>query len=127
MLRIFFPIGMQMTIHHRQSFCCPACGSTIGQAATVDDVKSAITAPAHRIIFDALSRSVGASVRRDTLVDRIYGDRPDGGPERADVILKVQVSQLRRKIEPYGWTISVSKGGSGHLAQWRLIPTIKHP
>jgi len=125
MSEIFSPSGDIMTIHSRQSFSCPACGHGIGEAASVDHVKEAITAPAHRIIFEALSRKVGSSVRRDMLLNRIYGDRPDGGPEHADTILKVQVSQLRRKIEPYGWTISVSKGGSGQLAQWRLIPTTK--
>lgn len=106
-----------------QQFTCPCCGGFIGEAAAVNDVRAAITAPAHRLIFDLLSRAVGQPVMREALIDRMYGARADGGPERADKILAVQVSQLRRRIEPYGWTISISKGGSGYLAQWRLIPT----
>lgn len=106
-----------------QTYTCPCCGGFIGEAAPIEQVKEAITAPAHRIIFDLLARSIGQAVRRDTIIDRIYGGRADGGPETADRILKAQVSQLRRRIEPFGWTITVSKGGSGYLAQWRLIPT----
>lgn len=106
-----------------QTFTCPCCGGLIGEAAPVEEVRQYVTAPAHRIIFDILSRSVGRPVFRDALIHLIYGGRADGGPERADKVLAVQVSQLRRRIEPFGWTISSSKGGSGIHAQWRLIPT----
>lgn len=106
-----------------QAFCCPSCGGFIGEAAPVDKVRDAITAPAQRVIFDLLSRSMGTAVMRDTIMDRMYAHRSDGGPDTADQVLKATVSQLRRRIEPFGWTISASKGGAGHLAQWRLIPT----
>lgn len=106
-----------------QQYSCPCCGGFIGEAAPIEQVRESITAPAQRIIFDLLSRSIGYAVRRDAIIDRMYGDRADGGPETADLILKAQVSQLRRRIEPFGWTVSVSRGGAGHLAQWRLIPT----
>lgn len=109
-----------------QSYACPACGGFIGEAAPIDQVKSAITAPSQRLIFDLLSRSVGQPVMRDTMIDLMYSHRADGGPDTADHVLKAMVSQLRRRIEPFGWTISTSKGGSGYLAQWRLIPTEAH-
>lgn len=106
-----------------QQFSCPCCGSFIGEASTIEQVRESLTAPAQRLIFDALARSVGKPVHRETLFDRIYGNRADGGPERGEQVLTVHVSQLRRKIEPFGWTITASRGGSGNLAQWRLIPT----
>lgn len=105
-----------------QSYCCPACGGFIGEAAPIEQVKKSITAPAQRLIFDLLARSVGVPVMREAIIDRIYGGRSDGGPETADLIMKSQVSKLRRILESWGWTISVSKGGSGNFAQWRLIP-----
>lgn len=114
-----------MTIHARNIYSCPCCGNSIGEAAPIEQVKETITPPALRIIFDMLSRSIGQPVMRHIIIERIYGNRRDGGPETADTILKSQVSQLRRRIEPFGWTITVSRGGAGDLAQWRLIPTIK--
>lgn len=106
-----------------QSFTCPCCGGFIGEAAGIDQVREAITAPAHRIIFDLLSRSIGSPVMRDRVMERMYGGRADGGPDNAGKVLAVQVSQLRRKLQPFGWTISGSSGGVGEFAQWRLIPT----
>jgi hypothetical protein len=106
-----------------QSYCCPSCGGFIGEASPIEKVREALTAPSQRLIFDALSRPVGRSVHRETLFSLIYGNRRDGGPDRGEHVLTVHVSQLRRKIEPFGWTITASRGGSGNLAQWRLIPT----
>lgn len=114
-----------MNAHHKiQHFSCPTCGGHLGEAAKIDDVRAALTRPAWRTIFDLLARAPGRSVMRDTLIEALYGDRADGGPERADHVIKAHVSQLRRIIEPFGWTITVSRGGSGHLAQWKLIPTL---
>jgi DNA-binding response OmpR family regulator len=101
---------------------CPTCGSFIGEAATLEAVREAITAPVKRTIFDALSRRPGKPVMRDSILSAVYGNRRDGGPERADHILQVQVCQLRRQIEPFGWTIENGRGGAGAHAQWRLIP-----
>ncbi|NSX90115.1 winged helix-turn-helix domain-containing protein [Agrobacterium tumefaciens] len=81
-----------------------------------------ITQPSRRIIMAMLSEKPGKAVYRDRIIDRIYGGRADGGPEAADHVLMVIVSQLRRQIEPFGWTITNSRGGAGNLAQWRLIP-----
>ncbi|MDM9643859.1 hypothetical protein [Rhizobium sp. S163] len=106
-----------------QTYCCPSCGGFIGEAAPIEQVRESITVPAQRIIFDLLSRSIGRAVHRNAIIELMYGGRSDGGPDTADHVVKAQVSQLRRRIEPFGWTISVSRGGSGHLAQWRLIPT----
>jgi DNA-binding response OmpR family regulator len=110
-----------------QSFCCPSCGGYIGEAAAVDTVRESISAPAKRLIFDMLTRRVGRPVLKDAIIEAVYGSRSDGGPDNASTIVQVLVSQLRRQIEPYGWTISNSRGGAGELAQWKLIPTERGP
>lgn len=113
-----------MDTHTRiQTFCCPVCGGNIGEASTLDQVRGAITRPSLRTIFDMLAERPGRAVQRDAIIDALYGHRADGGPEHADHITKVFVSQIRRAIEPFGWTVTVSRGGSGSLAQWKLIPT----
>lgn len=112
-----------MNAHPRiQTFTCPCCKGFIGEAAPIEQVREYVTAPSRRLILDMLSKRIGAPVLRDNIMSRMYGSRADGGPESGDTVLKVMVSQLRRQIEPYGWTITGSRGGSGELAQWRLIP-----
>jgi DNA-binding response OmpR family regulator len=110
-----------------QKFSCPCCGSDIGEAASLDAVAEAVSSPTRNTILEMLARNIGRPVRRDTMIDRLYGDRPDGGPDAASSILMVQVSRLRREIEPFGWTVSNGKGGAGDRAQWRLIPLEKGP
>lgn len=105
-----------------QPCTCPTCGGFIGEAAPIEAVREAVTAPVKRSILSELSRKPGKPVRRDQILTAVYGNRPDGGPERADHVLQVQVSQLRKQIEPFGWTIENGRGGSGNFAQWRLIP-----
>ncbi len=105
-----------------QSFSCPCCGGFIGEAAPIDQVRQFVTAPGRRLILDMLSRSPGSPVHRDLIIGRMYAGRSDGGPDSGAQVVAVTVSQLRRQIEPFGWTVSNSKGGGGELAQWRLIP-----
>lgn len=125
MALIFLFRGGIMETNSRMQVCtCPTCGGSIGEAAPINAVRDAVTAPMRRIIFDTLSRSPGQPVMREVIVSRIYGGRSDGGPDDADHVVKATVSQLRRQIEPFGWTITHGRGGSGNLAQWRLIPTV---
>lgn len=105
-----------------QTITCPCCGGFMGEAAPIEAVREAVTSPVKRSIFEELSRQPGQPVSRDVLRTATYAHRRGVAAENADHVLKVQVSQLRRCIEPYGWTISTNKGGSGNLAQWRLIP-----
>lgn len=105
-----------------QSFSCPCCGGFIGEAAPLEQVRKSVTAPGRRLILDMLSKTPGSPVHRDLIIGRMYGGRSDGGPDDGDHVVKAMVSQLRRQIEPFGWTVTNSKGGAGALAQWRLIP-----
>lgn len=106
-----------------RKYSCPCCGGDIGEAASLEAVAEAVSSPTRNTILSMLIRSIGRPVLRDAMIDRLYGDRADGGPERAANIIMVQVSRLRREIEPFGWTITNGKGGAGENAQWRLIPT----
>ena len=42
---------------------------------------------------------------REALIDAMYGDRPDGGPEYAKKIIDISICKLRRKLVPFGVTI----------------------
>ena len=105
-----------------QTFTCPCCGGHIGEAAPLSALVEAVSSPTRRAIVELLSARAGRPVMRDAILERVYGGRADGGPDTADKVIMTQVSRLRREIEPFGWTITHGKGGSGERAQWKLIP-----
>lgn len=47
------------------------------------------------------------------LADRLYSDRPDGGPINANKCIHAFVFCLRKKIKPLGLTIECAQGGDG--------------
>lgn len=94
---------------------CPCCKGFIGEAAPLEQVRRFVTS-VHKVqIFDMLASEPGAPVYRKDVSAALYG-------KAVGNVLAVTVSQLRREIEPYGWTITFGKGGNSSLAQWRLIP-----
>ncbi|MCB5205034.1 hypothetical protein LH464_21445 [Neorhizobium sp. T786] len=107
-----------MNVHSRISaYTCPCCGGSIGEAAPLDQVRRFVTS-SHKVkIFDMLAAEPGAPVYRRDVSAALYDGKVVGN------VLASNVSQLRREIEPYGWTITYGKGGNTPLAQWRLIPT----
>ena len=99
------------------SFTCPCCKGFIGEAAPLDQVRRFVTSSQKVKIFDMLAADPGAPVYRKDVSAALYDGDVVGN------VLASTVSQLRREIEPYGWTITNGKGGNTPLAQWRLIPT----
>lgn len=53
-------------------------------------------------IIGALRRANGRMVSQSTLVDAMYGDREDGGPDDAKRVLHVLICRLRRQGHPIG-------------------------
>ena len=60
-----------------------------------DSVLSA-GAPLQRCVLAALAVDVGRSVKVDTLIDRVWGDRP---PPRPRATIQTYVTALRRLLE----------------------------
>jgi len=104
-----------------QSYCCPACGGFIGEAAPIDEVKKAISSPSRRCILDLLAADVG---RHRTRLDMQSALSQLGRTARvlSPKNIHVQVCNLRKEIEPFGWTIANSTGAP-FAAQYRLVPT----
>ncbi len=109
-------------IPQTSQFSCPCCGNTIATAAPVDMVKDKISRGHNERIFSLLASRLGRFVSKDAIVEHIYGDDPDGGPDRADHVVSVLVNKLKNSIEPYGWTIKSIGRGSGNKAHYSLAP-----
>jgi hypothetical protein len=64
-------------------------------------------------------------VRRHTLsnhqiVEAVYADDPNGGPENAIGALEAQMYHIRKKLAPYGVTITTLDFGSRYGAKYHL-------
>lgn len=105
-----------------QTVMCPCCGGFMGEAAPLDAVREKVRMGHQLIILDLLSRRVGRLVSNTDIVDAMYGDRADGGPENCGNVAKVTICRLKKTIEAFGWTIVSVGRGSGNTASYRLQP-----
>lgn len=111
-----------MNAHPRiATYQCPCCGGFIGEAAPIDEVKKAVTSPSRRCILDILSEEIGRHRTRREIVAALL----ENGHCRTTMVspktVHVQVCNLRKQIEPFGWTVANSTAVP-HAAQYRLIP-----
>jgi hypothetical protein len=58
-------------------------------------------------------------VPRDELVSRLYGGRRDGGPEFAEVAIRMAISRLRRRLAVH--SIDLLTIGQGHSTEGYMI------
>jgi hypothetical protein len=55
------------------------------------------------------------------LIEIVYADDPDGGPEAAQSSISRTVMRVRMKIKRFGWTIPLARRGPGSTG-YRLQP-----
>lgn len=106
-----------------QSYTCPCCHGFIGEAAPIDAVLERVARGQKKTILELLSRRVGRTVAKDSVLAILYDERADGGPDNPSLVLAAQISSLRKFIGRYGWSIITSGGGRGSPTFYRLIPT----
>lgn len=106
---------------------CPCCGATLASGPPTWLVELFILCPAERRLMKVLARRFPWYVDREILIDALYGDRSDGGPLSANNVLSVHLCQLRRALEPFGWTVSKGTSGRGGCGRHRLEKTGQRP
>ncbi|MDQ0320020.1 hypothetical protein QO002_002158 [Pararhizobium capsulatum DSM 1112] len=106
-----------------QTYTCPCCHGYIGEAAPIDAVLERVARGQQKTILELLSRRVGKTVAKDTVLSLLFDDRADGGPDNAGHVLAVQIFHLRKFVGAYGWSIVTTGGGRGASTFYRLIPT----
>lgn len=106
-----------------QTYSCPCCGGSIGEAAPIDAVLERVPRGQQKSILELLSKRAGRTVDKESVLSILYDDRADGGPENPSLVIAAQLSYLRKFLGPYGWSIVTSGGGRGSQTCYRLIPT----
>lgn len=77
-------------------------------------------------LFQILEKAGQAGISRTDLMDKMYADRIDGGPDSPNV-LNVQKTYTNRRLLRHGLSIVTS---GGHYALWRLekiVPVVDSP
>ncbi len=100
---------------------CPCCGGEVTKLP-VSALISIPMQPQHRSVAAALASAYPRRLPMGALIDALYANDPNGGPEQASNVIIVRVSQLRKKLMPYGWTVSSGVDGPGSHAGYRLEP-----
>lgn len=102
-----------------KTYCCPACGHTIGEASSVERIMDADLTRQQRVIIQSLSNPVGEWVRVGALEKAIFENNETGrdlATHRQSI--SVQISRVQSVIRALGWFIASDRRGC-----YRLIPT----
>lgn len=100
---------------------CPCCNQPVEGVSPHALLDIALTNQ-EKIVLEQLINGYPRRVARDHLIDAIYGDRADGGALTAPNVISVLIGKIRKKVEPHGWTIPCSKGGTGHYGAYSIEP-----
>ena len=86
--------------------CCPHCGQTLPPA--FPDVH---LTPQQARIYERVRKAGKWGIRSDDLIDWLYADREDGGPDSAVKVLHCQVSKMNKRLKPFGKAVRAPPGG----------------
>lgn len=89
--------------------CCPVCGGAlqvhlgvayhVQERVLVSSTYSITFTKSEDVIFHALwVRRSGGIITREFILERLYGDDPEGGPENCDRVVHVLLSKIRKKL-----------------------------
>lgn len=104
---------------------CPCCGGPMASQAPVEALSQAPVPNQQRRILDALASAYPNDVTKAQLIDALYWDDIDGGPDDPSNVIGQQICRLRPVLASYGWTIPTAKGGRGSYGRYRLMPLEK--
>lgn len=88
---------------------CPNCGFKHAAEPYAEELYDLRLPNLERSALARLISARGGIVSNNQLVDHLWGDSIDGGPDGARHTVMSYMSKIRRKIEPLGWSISGRK------------------
>lgn len=85
---------------------CPNCGfrqSSDGYGSDLGDLQLPAS---ERAVLSRLIEARGAWVSMENMIDTLYGDRADGGPDRANKTVQCHISKLRKRMSDTPWKVT---------------------
>ena len=99
---------------------CPFCGTKLQQPPDLSQLAVLPNQRLKRRLLDALLAAYPRGLSTEQLMDKMFWDDPDGGPESNTIA--VRVSKLRPDLEPLGWTITHARANYGIYQLKRIQP-----
>ncbi len=103
-------------IHER---CCPYCKQTMPLSFKIE----ANLPPAWRAMLDIIYRAGEHGISTDRLVNLVYSDDPNGGPDNAVKSIHVRICRMNKRLRPLGWLINGRGDHTGVYVLERLRVT----
>jgi hypothetical protein len=90
---------------------CPCCNRPLPPAIELQG-------KIRRRYWDFISRHP-EGVTKNQIFDAVYGDDPNGGPLRGDLVVRVNVYHINKVLRKHGLRVTGRPGGPG--AVYRLV------
>lgn len=80
-------------------------------------------------LLTAQQRALLAPLRRrspvpvERLAEVLYSGRPDGGPEHAPHVIRIQIQRIRERLAPFGIRI-LTLSGQGYMVDPAHVPAL---
>lgn len=95
------------------SAVCPCCGAPMSDKIAIEALEFIPVPKMERELLEYLIRRHPRRVSIDQIIEHTYGADPNGGPTDAANVISVRLTNLRRRLATYGWTISSGRGSAG--------------
>ena len=107
---------------NQSQICCPLCQQPLKSPSLEIQHLTELKMTKHRErLLNALIKSYPRRVDRDEVLDAIYCDCPNSGPEWATSGLAALVCEFNKQLTKFGWIIKGGKSGTGYTPTLQLI------
>lgn len=89
---------------------CPCCRREVEGALPREQLVGLFTSPQHQKLIQRLARRAGSIVTREELVDALWSDCIDGGPENTNAVLHTLKYNTQAILSRAGWIINTFNG-----------------
>jgi hypothetical protein len=98
------------------AYRCPCCGKFLTERAPKESLRFLKLNQTQRRIVETLVSSFGEWIPTRRLIEAVYSDRPDGGPDGAESVISVAVATARPILADIGLTIQGKHGAGRRVA-----------
>ncbi len=111
-----------MNVTPPKTICCPVCQKPLKNPALEIQHLTELKMTKHRSrILNVLIQQYPRRVDRDDVLDAIYFDCPNDGPEFATSSLSAFVCEFNKQLTKFGWIIKGGRSGTGYTPTLQLI------
>lgn len=114
-------IDPNATVPASDTIACPCCGAPMAGPPSVDSLLLAVGSGHTRTIIERLVDRYPKPVRMSELIDLLWGDDPNGGPDHPRNNVYANIWRLNQQLKSRNWRVVGEQGGAAFNVQVRLV------